>query len=112
MPQVGPGAYETRFPLPQDGTYVFRAIGDVSGGPSRTIEYSYPDEYHFYPPNFQILRSISAETSGIYQPAGPEIFETNGEMVSVHTRLWPPLGAFALVLYLGDVFLRRLRLFE
>jgi uncharacterized membrane protein/uncharacterized protein YegL len=30
VPQVGPGAYETRFPLPQDGTYVFRAIGDVS----------------------------------------------------------------------------------
>jgi hypothetical protein len=112
VPQVGPGAYETQFPLPKDGTYIFRAIGDVSGGPSRTLEYSYPDEYHFYPPNFQTLRSLSAETGGVYQPAGPEIFDTKGETVDVHTRLWPPLGAFALVLYVGDVFLRRLRLFE
>jgi Ca-activated chloride channel family protein len=112
VPQVGPGAYEAHFPLPQDGTYVFRSIGEGSGGPSRTIEYSYPDEYHFYPPNFQTLRSLSAETGGVYQPQGPEIFDTNGETVDVHTRLWPPLGAFALVLYVGDVFLRRLRLFE
>jgi hypothetical protein len=65
-----------------------------------------------YPPNFQTLRSLSAETGGVYQPAGPEIFDTHGETVDVHTRLWPPLGAFALVLYIGDVFLRRLRLFE
>jgi uncharacterized membrane protein/uncharacterized protein YegL len=112
VPQVGPGAYETRFPLLQDGTYVFRTIGDVSGGPSRTLEYSYPDEYHFYPPNFQTLRSISTETGGVYQPAGPEIFDPNGTTVDVHTRLWPALGALALLLYVGDVFLRRLRLFE
>ena len=112
VPQVGPGSYETRFPLAQDGTYVFRTVGDVAGGASRTLEYSYPDEYHFYPPDFQTLRLISSETGGVYQPAGPEIFDPNGETVSVHTRLWPMLAALALVLYLLDVFLRRLRLFE
>jgi len=112
VPQVGPGSYETRFPLAQDGTYVFRTVGDVAGGASRTLEYSYPDEYHFYPPDFQTLRLISSETGGVYQPAGPEIFDPNGETVSVHTRLWPMLAVLALVLYLLDVFLRRLRLFE
>ena len=112
VPQVGPGAYETRFPLPQDGTYVFRATGDVAGGASRTIEYSYPDEYHFYPPNFQALRSISAETGGVYQPGGPEIFDPRGETVNVHTRLWPLFATIALVLYIVDVLLRRVRLFE
>ena len=112
VPQVGPGSYETRFPLAQDGTYVFRTVGDTAGGASRTLEYSYPDEYHFYPPDFQTLRLISSETGGVYQPAGPEIFDPNGETVSVHTRLWPLLAALALMLYLLDVFLRRLRLFE
>jgi uncharacterized membrane protein/uncharacterized protein YegL len=112
VPQVGPGAYETRVPLNQDGTYVFRTVGDVAGGTSRTLEYSYPDEYHFYPPNFQVLRDVSSITGGVYQPAGPEIFDTNGETVNVHTRLWPALASLALVLYLADVFLRRLRLFE
>ena len=112
VPQVGPGSYEMHVPLPQDGTYVFRAIGEGSGGPSRTLEYSYPDEYHFYPPDFQTLRAISAETGGVYQPAGPEIFDPGDETVDVHTRLWPPLASLALVIFIGDVFLRRLRLFE
>ena len=112
VPQVGPGSYETRFPLAQDGAYVFRTVSDAPGGASRTLEYSYPDEYHFYPPDFQTLRSVSNETGGVYQPAGPEIFDAKGETVSVHTRLWPLLAALALVLYISDVFLRRLRLFE
>jgi hypothetical protein len=112
VPQVGPGAYEMRFPLNQDGTYVFRTVGDASGGASRTLEFSYPDEYHFYPPNFEVLRDLSTGTGGVYQAAGPEIFDAGGETVSVHTRLWPLLASLALVLYLVDVLLRRLRLFE
>jgi Ca-activated chloride channel family protein len=112
VPQVGPGSYETRIPLRQDGTYVFRTMGDVTGVPSRTIEYSYPDEYHFYPPDFTRLRTISTETGGVYQPSGPEIFDPQGESVDVHSKLWPLLASIALVMYVGDVFLRRLRLFE
>jgi len=112
VPQIGPGSYETRVPLSQDGAYVFRAVGDTSSGLSRTLEYSYPAEYHFYPPDFATLRRISAETGGVYEPTGPEIFDPKGESVSVHTRLWPLLASLALVLYLADVLLRRLRLFE
>jgi uncharacterized membrane protein len=112
IPQVGPGSYETRLPLTQDGTYVFRTVGDVAGGPSTVLDYSYPDEYHFYPPDLETLRSISRETGGVYQPSGPEIFDARGTTVNVRTRLWPLLASLALVLYLGDVFLRRLRLFE
>src|SRR6185295_493224 len=106
VPQVGPGSYETRVPLRQDGTYVFRTMGDVTGVPSRTLEYSYPDEYHFYPTDFTRLRTIASETGGIYQPAGPEIFDPKGETVPVHTKLWPLLTSMALLLYVGDVFLR------
>jgi uncharacterized membrane protein len=112
VPQVGPGSYEMRVPLPLDGTYVFRAIGEGAAGPARTLEFSYPEEYHFYPPDFQTLRAIAAETGGVYQPAGPEIFDPGEETVDVHTRLWPPLASLALVVFVGDVFLRRLRLFE
>jgi Ca-activated chloride channel homolog len=112
VPQVGPGSYETRVPLRQDGTYVFRTAGDVTGIPSRTIEYSYPDEYHFYPTDFTRLRTIASETGGVYQPTGPEVFDARGETVPAHTKLWPLLTSLALLLYMGDVLLRRLRLFE
>jgi uncharacterized membrane protein/uncharacterized protein YegL len=112
VPQVGPGSYETRVSLPDDGTYVFRTAGVNTGGPSRTLAYSYPEEYHFYPPDLDRLRSISSQTGGKFQPEGPEIFETNGETASYHRPLWPWLAAMALLMYVVDVFLRRLRLFE
>ena len=56
-------------------------------------------------------RQISAEAGGIFQPKGPEIFDTEGENTMDATALWPWLAAFGLGLNLVDVLLRRLRLF-
>ena len=110
--QVGPGAYEAKYTLSKKGSYLFRAVGAESGGPSRVLAYSYPDEYHFYPPNTELLRSISAETKGRFQPRSEDIFDPAAETTALPTPLWPYLAALALVLYLTDVLLRRLRLFE
>lgn len=112
VPQVGPGAYETRVRLPQNGPYTFRPAGEGAAGPARNLEYSYPAEYHFYPPDTQKLRSISAATGGTFQPQGPEIFDPNGETTEYPVSLWPWLSALGLVLYILDIFLRRVRLFE
>ena len=110
--QVGPGSYEAKFPLSQKGSYLFRAVGAESGGPSRVLAYSYPDEYHFYPPNTEALRSISNETKGRFQPQAEDIFDPQGETAALPVPLWPYFAAAALVLYLADVLLRRVRLFE
>ena len=110
--QSGPGSYEAKFPLSRKGTYLFRAVGAESGGPSRVLAYSYPDEYHFYPPNTEVLRSISNETRGRFQPHAEDIFDSQGETTALPVPLWPYLAAVALVLYFADVLLRRLRLFE
>src|SRR5262249_47315820 len=110
--QIGPGSYEAKYPLGKKGSYLFRAVGPDSAGASRVIAYSYPDEYHFYPPNTGLLRSISDETKGRFQPRPPDIFDANGETTALPTPLWPYLAGLALVLYLTDVLLRRLRLFE
>jgi hypothetical protein len=97
--------------LTQTGSYVFRLIGE-DGGASRTLAYSYPDEYHFYPPNTEALRAISDETRGKFQPDAADIFATGGQTARSPMQLWPYLVVLALILYLGDVFLRRVRLFE
>jgi Ca-activated chloride channel family protein len=110
--QVGPGAYEAKYPLGKKGSYLFRAAGADTGGASRVLAYSYPDEYHFYPPNTELLRSISNETKGRFQPRPEDIFDANGESTALPTPLWPYLAALALILYLADVLLRRVRLFE
>ena len=112
VPQIGPGTYETRVPLKQKGSYIFRAVGNETGSPARMLAYSYPDEYHFYPANLEKLRTIATETGGVFQPHGPEIFDSNGETTAIPFPLWRWLTAMALVLYIGDVLLRRLRLFE
>lgn len=109
--QVGPGSYGAEFGLTQEGSYVFHVIGQT-GAVSRTLAYSYPDEYHFYPPNTDLLRAMSRETNGRFQPAAQDIFDPQGETTEIPTPLWPYLTVVALVLYIGDVFLRRVRLFE
>ena len=104
--QVGPGAYEVRFPLHQEGSYIFRVIGEKRGT-SRTLAYSYPDEYHLLEPNTGLLRAISDETKGRFQPAAQDIFATRGETTTLPMPLWPYLAVIALLLYMVDLFLRR-----
>ena len=78
-------------------------------GTSRTLAYLYPDEYHLLEPNTGLLRAISDETKGRFQPAAQDIFATNGETATVPMPLWPYLAVTALLLYLADIFLRRVR---
>jgi hypothetical protein len=112
VPQIAPGSYEARIPLLQQGTYIFRASSNGSQGSTRTLAYSYPSEYRWLPPDLEKLRTISTETGGTFQPNGPEIFATGGASSLAPFALWPWLAAAALILYLLDVLLRRLRLFE
>ena len=112
LPQTGPGVYEARVPLKQQGTYTFRSTINGSASASRVLAFSYPAEYHFYPPDAEKLRAISTETGGVFQPKGAEIFEARGDRTLVPVSLWPWLTVFGLGLYLLDVLLRRFRLFE
>jgi uncharacterized membrane protein len=112
MPQVGPGNYEVRLPLRRDGTYSFRATGGDSTGPVGSLEFSYPAEYHFYPPDTEKLRGISKATGGMSEPEAREIFDPQGESTEYPLSLWPWLCAAVLVLHLMDILLRRIRLFE
>jgi Ca-activated chloride channel homolog len=109
--QTAPGWYRAKLKLNQKGPYLFRVIDD-KGGPSRSLEYSYPDEYHFYPPDTEILRKLSSETNGIFRPEGREIFDTTNESTTLPTPLWPYLSAASLILFICDILLRRLRLFN
>lgn len=112
VPQVGPGAYESRVRLEQDGSYSFRVAEAEAAGPVRSLEYSYPEEYHFYPPDIDKLRSLSEATGGVYQPKGSEIFDPAGATTQYPMALWPWLAAVTLIFFVLDILLRRVRLFE
>ena len=109
--QSGPGTYEARYPIDQDGSFVFRLIGDEAGV-SRILPYSYPEEYHFYPADVDLLREVSESTGGRFGADESEIFSTGSATVTAPTPIWPYLAAMALLLYLSELYLRRVRLFE
>ena len=58
---------------------------------------------------FDLLRAISDETKGKFQPNAQDIFATHGETTILSMPLWPYLAVVALMLYIGYVFLRRVR---
>ncbi len=109
--QVGPGAYETTVPVAERGDYLFHALGGAADS-SRALAYSYPAEYQFHPPRLELLRAISRTTGGVFNPSVEDLFATDGESTVLPTPLWPYLAALALALYLVDLLLRRVRLFE
>jgi hypothetical protein len=98
--------------MTQNGTYSFRATGGGAAGPVRSLEYSYPAEYHFYPADTQKLRAISTATGGTFEPKAEEIFDARGESTEYPISLWPWLSGLVLILYIADILLRRVRLFE
>ena len=107
----GPGTFEGEFPVPEQGHYLFRVAGDEAGL-SRILPYSYPDEYHFYPPDTELLREVSTVTGGTFDANSAEIFAARGQNTERPTALWTYLAVVALLLYLCDIFLRRIRVFE
>ena len=107
----GPGIYEGDFPVDQRGPYLFRMAGDEAGA-SRILPYSYPEEYHFYPPDTELLSELSTVTEGTFNATASDIFRPSPENTDRPTPLWPYMAVVALLLYLGDIFLRRVRLFE
>lgn len=110
--QSAPGFYEGVFPLEERGTFVFRLTTDETAGITRTLPFSFPDEHRLYPPDVALLNDLASATGGAYDPEIERIFDTGSASVTRRVELWPYLAAFALLLYLVDLFLRRVRLYE
>jgi uncharacterized membrane protein/uncharacterized protein YegL len=107
----GPGTWQARFDLETDGNYVV-TVGSLTERASRTLAYSYPEEYHLYPPDRDLLAEISRVTGGRFDPAAGQVFDTGEETTHRSVPLWPYLASIALILYLADLLLRRVRLFD
>ena len=117
VPQTGPGRYEGRFPLAGPGVY-FVQVTQTDPGNGRlvarqTTGYALPHlpEYAVTPANRVLLERLAADTGGplLRDPPGclapkPPRFGWRPQAV------WPELLAGALVLFVADVAVRRLRL--
>jgi hypothetical protein len=80
--------------------------------PSRLILPDPNAEYRFNPGDLVVLKSIATATGGVWNATPEQLRETAGSRQTVRRALWPALVAFGLVMWLVDVLMRRVRVFE
>lgn len=114
--QTAPGRYEARFPLETYGSYVLTAEhrqGDlVVAESSAQLSHPYPREYMAHEPDVALLERAAHLTGGDVDPNAAALFDPRGERIAHHEELWPRLLFVALLLFVVDLLLRRVRLFD
>jgi Ca-activated chloride channel homolog len=126
MPQVAPGRYEADFPLDRYGSFLLhasleQAVDDGHGKTGKTatvaesfghVTNSYPREYLALAPDVDTLTRATAVTGGGIDPSPGAVFDPAGEVIRYHEDLWPRFVGAAIALFLLDLFVRRVRLFD
>ncbi len=114
--QVAPGRYRTSMPVESGRSAPYRfellqggglSAREVAQAGTRSLTYTWPDEYRVLPANTRLLRALSERTGGGFEPQQGDIFAPRGDGGLVARPLWPWLAAAALLLFLLDVLVRR-----
>ncbi len=125
MRQTAPGRYEAEFPIDRYGSFLLHAsldkiVDDARGG-ERSVSVGegfghvtnpYPREYLALAPDLVSLARVAEVTGGRMDPEASAPFDSAGEHVSYHEDLWPRFIGAAIVVFLLDLFVRRVRLFD
>jgi len=125
LPQTAPGRYEAEFPLDRYGPYLLhasleRSTPDGKGGYHTAtiaegyghVTNPYPREFLALEPDKASLRRVAELTGGRLDPEARGVWDPAGESVTYHEDLWPRFIGAAIVLFVLDLLLRRVRLFD
>jgi uncharacterized membrane protein len=116
LQQTAPGRYEAHFPLERYGSFVVtaehRREGKLVAESSAQLANPYPREYRTLEPDRQLMRQAAETTGGAANPSPTELFDPQGESIEAYEPVWPRLLFVALALFLLDLLLRRVRLFD
>ena len=114
--QTAPGLYEARFPLPDFGSFLLVAShrdGHREIAVSHAhISNPYPHEYDLTDPDISVLQRAVRIGHGAIDPAIAQLFDPGQESIVAHPPLWPVFVGAAIALFLVDLLLRRVRLFD
>ncbi|MEO0322384.1 MAG: VWA domain-containing protein [Myxococcota bacterium] len=116
LAQTAPGRYEARFPLEAFGSFVLtadhRREGRVVAESTAQLANPYPAEYARLEPDAELLARVAEATGGRVDPTPAQAASAGGESLRASEDLWPALLFAALMLFLLDLWLRRVRLFD
>ena len=125
MRQTAPGRYESDFPLERFGSFLLHAslekgVEDGKGG-FKSVQVAesfghvtnpYPREYLALAPDTVTLSRAALVTGGKMDPTPQEVFDPAGESIKYHQDLWSRFIGAALAVYLLDLLVRRVRIFD
>ncbi|AKV01625.1 hypothetical protein AKJ09_08288 [Labilithrix luteola] len=125
MKQTAPGRYEADFPLERFGSFLLHAslekgVDDGKGGQKSVqvaesfghVTNPYPREYLALAPDLVTLSRAALVTGGRMDPDAKTVFDPAGETIRYHQDLWSRFIGAALAVYLLDLLVRRVRIFD
>lgn len=121
MRQVAPGRYEADFELDRYGTFLLRAQHsrrtehgtlEPAGVSFAHVSNPYPREYASFEPDVDRLRGAVLAGGGSLDPSAEQIFDPAGEKIVRHSQLYRRFVLVALLLFILDLLVRRVRLFD
>lgn len=120
--QIAPGRYEARLPLTKYGSFLLHAEharegddGSLSPTAISTghVSNPYPREYAEFQTDRQTLERAALATKGEFAPQDRSVaFDPAGEKITYHEDLWMRLVMAAVGIFLLDLLLRRVRIFN
>ncbi len=116
LQQTAPGRYEVDFPLHRYGSFVLRAIHRRGGREVATstahLTNPYPTEYARLQPDVKLLEQTAILTRAERLQSPERIFDPGKETVRHYRERWGQVLLFAIALFLLDLALRRVHLFD
>ncbi len=120
--QTAPGRYEATVALDKYGSFLLRAehAHEDKDGQMRAVAVSYghvsnpyPREYASFEPDLVTLEKAALVTGGVVDPPTvAAVFDPQGEKVTFHEELWPRFIYAAIAVFLLDLLVRRVRIFD
>ena len=120
--QTAPGRYEASVPLDKYGSFLLKAehTRELPDGTMKPVATSdghvtnpYPREYASFEPDLTTLERAAIATGGAMDPRDvAAVFDPAGEKVTYHEELWPRFIYAAIVVFLLDLLMRRVRIFD
>jgi hypothetical protein len=121
MRQVAPGRYEADFALDDYGAFLLEAehfkVGDdgqlrPAGVSYAEVSNPYPREYASLEPDSERLGRVSLATGGVLDPEPRRLFDPGTEKIVYREPLWSRMLMAAVALFVLDLFVRRVRVFD
>lgn len=109
--QTAPGRYEATVVVDAADALSLNLTGSEASTATRVVLPDLNEEYRLRPADEAGLKAIADATGGLVKPT-PDALRNTGTRTSARRALWPGLVILALGLWLVDVWLRRVRLFE